>query len=151
MGTVETIGRALLSLALVLGVMWALGRWAKGRNRGRSKNRDVLTVMARQQLSRNASVAIVKVVDRALIVGITDGQISLLGDADLEAVEAFSAPTESGSARTKIKVDAAVADAADRPAVAVSKARTSALQGSALSPGTWTQALDALRERTTRR
>nr|BFE89372.1 hypothetical protein GCM10020093_119740 [Planobispora longispora] len=46
-----------------------------------------LSVIARQQLSRNSSVAIVRVVDRALVLGVTDGQVTLLTETELDAVE----------------------------------------------------------------
>ncbi|WP_433079964.1 flagellar biosynthetic protein FliO [Dactylosporangium sp. CA-052675] len=41
-----------------------------------------VTVVARQQLSRGSSVAVVKVADRALVLGVSDAGVSLLADAD---------------------------------------------------------------------
>ncbi len=41
-----------------------------------------MTVLARQQLTRNSAVAVVKIADRALVLGVTDGQVNLLGDTD---------------------------------------------------------------------
>ncbi|MFB9178881.1 flagellar biosynthetic protein FliO [Dactylosporangium sucinum] len=39
-------------------------------------------MVARQQLSRGSSLAVVKVADRALVLGVTDNGVSLLADAD---------------------------------------------------------------------
>jgi flagellar protein FliO/FliZ len=173
MGAVESIGRVLLSLALVLGVMWVLGRWARSRTGTKGKSRETLTVLARQQLTRNASVAVVKIADRALVLGVTDGHVNLLGDADLSAVEAGLTPaTGRRSAaraataprpltvtpdeldddlRALIPSTSASASAPRRASRHASKpAGRSALEGSALSLSTWVQAIDAVRERTVR-
>jgi flagellar protein FliO/FliZ len=79
---VDSIGRAVLSLALVVFVMWLLGRWARGRGRKRTRSRHGLEVLARQQLTRNASVAVVRIGDTARILGVTDSHVSLLGEVD---------------------------------------------------------------------
>ncbi|MFI5911190.1 flagellar biosynthetic protein FliO [Dactylosporangium sp. NPDC051541] len=47
-----------------------------------SRSGGALTVVARQQLSRGSSVAVVKVADRALVLGVSDAGVSLLADAD---------------------------------------------------------------------
>ena len=165
-GAVESVGRVLLSLALVLGVMWLLGRWARTRTGGKGKSRETLTVLARQQLTRNASVAVVKIADRALVLGVTDGQISLLGDADLAAVEAGLQPAPGR--RAAARVAAAERDLSfiesdlDEvgPLVPTGPGSRSgrrhgskrpasrSLEGSALSLSTWVQAVEAVRERT---
>jgi flagellar protein FliO/FliZ len=167
MSTVMMIGRLLLSLSIVLGAMWLLGRWARKRSGRGARGGQVLSVLARQQVSRNSTVAIVKVVDRAIIVGVTDGQVTLLGDTDLEQVEALTAspssslrqPRQAGQPRPARSVGP------DRPAnprrvraprpLAVNGAQATMpagpLSGSALSLATWRQALDAVRERTVRR
>jgi flagellar protein FliO/FliZ len=127
--------QVVFSLAVVFGMMWLLARLAKrplGGGRG-----GALSVVARQQLTRTASVAVIRVADRALIVGVTENQVSLLGETDLEAVEDQSAPAERRDT-VLLPGDAA----APRPGP---------LAGSALSPRTWSAALNALRERTTRR
>jgi flagellar biosynthetic protein FliO len=82
---VETIGRMLLALGIVLGLMWALARWAKKPMGGKADR--VLAVLAKQQVSRNASVAVVKVLDKALVLGVTDTGVQLLSETDLFAIE----------------------------------------------------------------
>ena len=79
------IGRMLLALGVVLGVMWLLARYAKRPLAGRSDG--VLNVLARQQLTRNTSVAVVKVVDRALVVGVSEQGVQLLTETELEPIE----------------------------------------------------------------
>jgi flagellar protein FliO/FliZ len=149
-GNLESIGRAILSLALVVGLMWLLGRWARGRGRGRrgARKREGLEVLARQQLTRGASVAVVRIGDRGLIVGVTDGQVSLLGEV---------APTEFDVAPvlTAVRADEQPWTEAVPARVAATsgsrrRAAAKGLEGSALSLATWSQALDALRDRTAR-
>ncbi len=86
MNTVALVGRLLISLSAVLGLMWLIARRMK-RSGARGKNGKLIELLSRQQLSRSTSIAVVRVLDQALIVGITDGQVSVLGDADLDAVE----------------------------------------------------------------
>lgn len=150
MGSLESIGRVLLSLVLVLGLMWLLGRWARPRMNGKGQPRDTMTVLARQRLSRNASVAVVRIADRALVLGITDGQINLLSETELASFDA-----QPAGLRTQPRAEFAVTDVEPDPADAVTVRRTRGpargLEGSALSAATWIQVVDALRNRTVRR
>jgi flagellar protein FliO/FliZ len=156
MDTVTMIGRLLISLAAVLGVMWLLAR--RMRKGGRAKDTRLIDVLGRQQLSRNASVAVVRVGEQALVIGVTDAQVSVLGETDLGAAQAMVAA--SSAAPAKRAAPAAVrttrvvpegrhaspsADDADAPPAA-----RGALTGSALSPHTWKQAVESLRELTSR-
>src|ERR1700735_3127604 len=86
MQSVELVGRLLVSLLAVLVVIWLLGR--KLRKGGRLKDSKLIDVLGRQQLTRSASVAVVRVGDRALIVGISDAQVNVLGETDLVAAQA---------------------------------------------------------------
>ncbi|WP_433210083.1 flagellar biosynthetic protein FliO [Dactylosporangium sp. CS-047395] len=76
----ELVLRVLCSLTVVFAILWALMRLARRPLAGRGGGN--LTVVARQQLSRGSSVAVVKVADRALVLGVTDQGVSLLADAD---------------------------------------------------------------------
>jgi len=157
------VGRLLLALCFVLGLMWVIARWVRGRNGGR-RNAAAMTVLARQQLSRNSAIAVVKVLDQALIIGVTDGQVSKLGDTDLAQFEAESAAAQRpplrlvAAKRPPTDEDAfespqalAAGGSARVPGGSARGAGGSALAGSALSLGTWRQAIDVLRERTVRR
>lgn len=79
------IGRLILALGAVLVIMWLLARFARRPLAGKSER--VVTVLARQQLNRNASVAVLKVLDRAFLVGVTDQGVNLLTETDLTALE----------------------------------------------------------------
>jgi len=144
---VEVVALALrvgLSLAAVLGLIWLFSR---GMQRGQGSRMSAsarVRVLSRQPLGRNAGVAVVKVGERALVLGVTDGQISLLTDLPVGDVV-----DEAEELREALAVDAEGV-----PTVGVPPQRddaTGPLAGSVLSPATWTQAVDALRERTTRR
>jgi flagellar protein FliO/FliZ len=82
---VELTLRVLCSLTVVFILLWALARLARRGTGGHGA--ALLTVLARQQLSRSSSVAIVKVADRALVLGVSDAGVSLLADADAHLFE----------------------------------------------------------------
>lgn len=158
MDTVALVGRLLVSLAFVLGLMWVLARRVKRPARG--KGGRLIDVLARQQLSRTASVAVVRVMDQALILGITDGQVSVIGESELEAVEARledvkPARTARPARAARPNRAAPITDDAAPVADGVTLRKDGAvprkpLAGSALSPDTWRQTLDALRDLTVR-
>jgi flagellar protein FliO/FliZ len=150
-------GNVTLALGAVLGLMWLLARMSRKPLKARAAG--PLAVLARQQLSRSSSVAVVRVGDKALVIGVTDTQVSLLGETDLAAVTEALAPVESVS-RTPVDLAAdgteglAASGTTDSDLAAVTDLgtrRTGAFAGSALSPATWKQTVDFLRERTARR
>jgi flagellar protein FliO/FliZ len=128
----ELLARIFFSLLVVLGLMWGLAKLAR-RPLSRRGSSGALSVLSRQQLSRTASVAVVRVVDKALVLGITENQVSLLGEADLQAVEEQ------------------LGEPARAPAAEPPYAPRGRLHGSALSPRTWSQTVNFLKERTVRR
>ena len=145
--------RITLSLAAVLGLMWLLARMARKPLKARAAG--AVAVLARQQLSRNASVAVVRIADRALVIGVTETQVSLLAETDLAAVTEALAPAETVS-RTPVELAGDAVPAPDAVGVTdlttvAGPRRAGALAGSALSAATWKQAVDILRERTARR
>lgn len=161
--------RVVFSLAVVLAMMWGLSRVMRGRTSGaRTSNLDVVS---RTSLGKHASVVVVRDGERGLILGVTEQSVTLIGETELHAP---AAPTER---RTPVELTpdlvgedlpllAAVPDLA--PAVvgaetaavtttgrrarhrAAEPARESGLAGSVLSPATWRQTAEALRERTAR-
>ena len=78
----ELVLRIGFSLFVVLGLMWALARVVR-RPAGAGRAHGRLAVLNRQQLTRGAAVTVVRVADRAMILGITDQHVSLLGEAEL--------------------------------------------------------------------
>ena len=107
--------RVALSLAVVLGILWFITNKAGRRAGGRTR---LVRVAGRQALSRTASVAVVEVADRVLVLGVSDAGVRLLTELDPEQIA--------------------------EPELAVSPALTglpgSAFAGSMLSPVTWKQA-----------
>ena len=166
MDTAGLLLRVALSLGAVLGLVWLLARGARRTGAGRFAPASRFTVVGRQSLGRSAGVAVVRVGDRALVLGVTEQSVRLLAETDLSAVlEEPSAPEHrtqldlsgAGAASTALTPDllrpdllvsSGLAREALRPGPAPRPA--SPLEGSALSPQTWSRALEALRERTTR-
>jgi flagellar protein FliO/FliZ len=147
---IELVLRIVFSLAIVFGLMWVLARVVKKPLTGRHSG-AALDVLSRTQLSRGTSVALIRVVDRALIVGVTEGQVTLLGETDLGAVERQLAGP--GQRRNRITLPEHVKPGEDlsgdgaEESVVVERP----LDGAAVSGRTWSQTLNFLRERTVRR
>jgi flagellar protein FliO/FliZ len=135
--TVAIVGRMLLALILVLGVMWALARWAR-KPMGVGKGERVMTVLARQQLSRGSSVAVLKLMDRALVLGVTEQGVQLLTETELAPIEQMlTVPAES---RRRLAVPVALSNA-----LAVKSAGTAMaeLDGVAASESLTSEAFEA--------
>ena len=134
------LARLVVSLGVVLGLMWVAARLLARQSGGRIARvtRPVpIQVLARTSLSKNSSVAVVSAAGKALIVGVTDSQVTLLAESDLEAL--IEQPEEEDPATT------ITAAARTRSPWAVSGQPGAA----AFSP--WTAMLDTLRDRTVRR
>jgi flagellar protein FliO/FliZ len=146
----EAILRVVIALVLVVGVMWVLAKVARKPLRGRAAGS--LDVVARTQLSKGASIAVIKIDETALVLGVTDHGIRLLHETGAE-VFATAAPTK----RTAVDLEAVRAKRADAgpallPDMVPTKSKSSGakLSGSALSVKTWKQAVVAIRERSVR-
>lgn len=135
--------RVGFSLLFVLGLMWLAARVFRGKLGARGAG--VIEVVARQQVTRGASIAVVRVGATAYVVGVTETSFTMLGDpiADLASVVPV-VPTDAASA------GAGSVGAASQGTSSLT-ATPGALGGSILSPGTWRQTMAALRERTVRR
>jgi flagellar protein FliO/FliZ len=107
-----------LALAFVLGLMWLLTRLVRRPLGGRGAG--AMAVLARQPLTRGASVAVVRVGRQAFVLGVTDQTVTLLAETDPVAIEAAVNPPHE--IREQIPLD-----------------------GSVLSPTTWRRAVDAIR------
>ncbi|MDQ1733818.1 MAG: flagellar protein FliO/FliZ [Pseudonocardiales bacterium] len=151
MSAVETIGRMLLALGVVLGLMWALARFVRRPLTGKADR--VLNVLARQQLSRNASVAVLKVMDRALVVGVTDQGVRLLTETELEPLLAAITAQAAKPPRQRNAESVGSLPVGSLPidAVPVGVRTAGALDGSVLSPKVWSQLVTAARNATVRR
>jgi flagellar protein FliO/FliZ len=132
---IELVLRISFSLLIVFGLMWGLAKVVR-RPLGGKRGAGALAVLGRQQLARGSAVAVVQVHDRALILGVTDQQVSLLGETELTAFEAHGHHHEH---RDHVALEPPPAHPQGR------------LDGSLLSPRTWGSTLNFLRDRTTRR
>jgi flagellar protein FliO/FliZ len=143
--TTDTLGlvlRLVLSLAAVVGLMWVAARVMRGQlTRGQG---GALEVVARQQVGRGASIAVVRVADQALVLGVTENKVTLISAADLGAVQAAQATAEEERIAVRSPVDAD--GVRSRPGESGGR-----LQGSIVSPATWKQAVDVIRDRTARK
>src|ERR1044072_9058314 len=134
---VALLVRVVVSLGVVLAVMagaaavlrrsGVVGTMPAGK-RGLSRSRPALEVIARHGLSRGSSVAVVRLGDRALVLGVTEHNVSLLTEVDPPALAPPAAPAGA---------DAALAGP----------------PGPGICAGSppWKVALEQLRERTVRR
>jgi flagellar protein FliO/FliZ len=126
----ELVLRLAVSLGVVLGLFWLVAR-AGARKLGGS--RALLKVHGRQSLSRTASVAVVEVGSRVLVVGVSEGGVRLLTELDPEDLAEPEAVPVEGTV-------------AVRPAARLGA--PTALGGSLLSTSTWKQAWAAATTRT---
>lgn len=133
------LARLFVSLVVVLGLLALAARFLARQTGGRMTRNGKpvpIQVLARHSLSKNSSVAVVSAAGKALIVGVTDSQVTLLSEgdpADLMADEEEDpATTITASARKQSPWTVP-----GRPGAA------------AFSP--WTAMLETLRERTVRR
>ena len=77
--------RITFSLLVVLVMMWGVARAVRRPLAGRAGG--LVAVLGRQQLTRNSAVTVVRVADRAFVLGVTDNQVTLLAETALDAVE----------------------------------------------------------------
>jgi flagellar protein FliO/FliZ len=144
-------GRVILSLAVVLVLLWLASRGVR-RNQRRSTRGVDVDVLARQPLAQRASVAVVKVGDRALVLGVTESRVDLLSDQPLESLLTVSAPESAPAPSTEPGfADSTESLMPKQPRAHITAPAKGPLAGSALSPATWSKALDAVREMTVRK
>ena len=81
--------RFVFAMGIVLGLMILAGKVV--RNRGlvgsRRNGRATIEVVARQPFGKSASVAIVKAAGKALVLGVTETSITVLAEADPDALD----------------------------------------------------------------
>ncbi len=71
--------RMVVSLALVLGLLLLLARYAARRGVGRTgEGRWHIEVLSRRQLSRSASVQVVRIADQTYVLGVGDSGVRVL-------------------------------------------------------------------------
>ena len=174
MDTAAMLARVAFSLAVVVGLMWALATFMRGKSKAQ-RNTGSLSVVTRMSVGRRSSIAVLAIGDRHLVVGVTDEHINLLADlpAPHEVIEvpadarrttidlATASPIAlSSSASELLAINSAATTSASLStagttagvtAVDVTTKSSGPLTGSILSPTTWKQTVDVIRERTVRR
>ena len=157
MDTLWLILRLVLSLALVLGLIWGLARIKK---RVSPTNAGTIQVLSKIPVSRKGSLLLVEVGGKKLMIGATDNNISLISEIDI-APDTHEIKEE----RRPVELDSYMIGMLDSPEsmdfdldpaeiealASLKKSRSdSKLAGSVLSPDTWRQLAETLREKTVR-
>lgn len=75
----DILGRLLPSLALIVGALLLVRRWAQ---RGHSGSQERLRVIGRTALTRTSSLAVVQVGERRFLVGAAEQNVTLLSELD---------------------------------------------------------------------
>lgn len=76
---IDVVTRLLPSLALIVGLLLLVRRWAQ---RSARSNGAGITVLARAGLTKGAMVAVVEINDRRYLVGASEHGVSLLSELD---------------------------------------------------------------------
>lgn len=159
--------RVVVSLAIVLGLMWALSRLTKGRTPSKGVP---LEIISRAAVGKKASVVVVRIGERGLVVGVTEHSMALLAEIEVEnepVVAETRTPVDLSSAlliddaaygaTDLVSQLATVEDAASgTEAPRRGSGRRAApetgtpLTGSVLSPQTWREMAQVLREKSVR-
>ena len=158
------LARVTASLVVVVALAVLAARFA--RKAGVRGSGAGLRVVDRTGLSREASVAVVEVGGRGLVVGITAQGVSLLTEltaAELAAATSLAAAASmspSGGAPEGAEAPRRIVVRSEAPpwgtppeANRRDRSRQTAIRGtgSVLDPRTWSQAIEALRDLTARR
>jgi flagellar protein FliO/FliZ len=122
-------GRTLLALATVLFLVWGLSRLGRNRGAAGAKRSGApgearLELLSRRSLSRTASVVVVRVGERNLVMGVTPQSVTLVTEVAASELE---------------------------PGVAQLQADTPWRAESGPTPMAWDAAISKLRELTVRR
>lgn len=143
--------RVVLALGAVVGVLWVVQKRVNA-HQTRSGVSDPLKVVARRGVGSKASVVVLDTGGKRFLLGVTEHAVNVLHTDDAPVAEVAAAPAAEAFEATLAKVTT-VPDAA--PAQALSPLRRveldtqlspSLLSGSILSPGTWKQAVSALKK-----
>lgn len=130
----ELFLRVLFSLVAVLGLMWFLARVAARKLDG--PGAALVRLVGRQSVGRSASVAVVAVGQRMLVVGVTENGVRLLTELDEDDL-AVPVPDVTTPGPT------VTADGARVDTTAGAESPGLVPHGSVLSTQTWKQAWKA--------
>ncbi len=179
--TIELLIRMIVSLAVIGGLLWFIQQVGRKRLGGLGRSATApIEVTSRKQLSRTSSIALVRVGERNILIGVTDAGVSLIAEGDDLNNHPLSPSASDRKTRrrkpgqeehaqakrdkhgSESELLAELGIAAERPfagAKSQSTTRTSKKTGLARKPDhgakgsthSGTRALDALREMTVRK
>lgn len=133
--------RLICALVVIAGLLALAMRVARRRaGLGGGGRRVPIDVVARHQLGRNATLAIVRTGDRLLVLGVTEASVTLLRD---DAVPADPAASQGA-------VGSGVSSASLLATKETTSPRT-ATAGASRQESAWMSVVAAMRERTVRR
>ncbi len=92
--------RVALALGCVFGLLWWAGRRMAGTPAGRRARAASLDVVARQSVGQKASVALIEVEGRRLLLGVSEHGVTLL-------TEVAPAPVAQDEAAERVELDSA--------------------------------------------
>jgi flagellar protein FliO/FliZ len=97
--TLALFARLIISLGFVIGLMWFAARVVRrrglgGATSGARRAGVSVDIVARRTLGRNASIAIVRTGNQAMVIGVTDHMVTKLADTDLEQIELENAASQ---------------------------------------------------------
>lgn len=81
-GYVQAIGIMFLVLALLWAVLWALRRFGRLASMPRGMGRDALYMERQLQLGPRKHLVVVRFLNKRLLLGVTDHQITLLSETE---------------------------------------------------------------------
>jgi flagellar protein FliO/FliZ len=141
--------RMVVSLAVVLCLLFVVARFAR-RGRPRAGGPE-LAVISRCTVGSKASVAVVRLGERALVIGVTDSTVTLLSESPIDDLVVPSADlvdpqSEPVPQPSDVAVRRVALNATER-----TNPKPGKLNGSALSPETWRRTIESVRDLTVRR
>ncbi len=145
------LGRMLLSLAVVLGLIWVIARVGRGRQLGGRPGRAAvgsaaqrIEVVGRRSLGRHSAVFLVRTGNRTMVLGQTPQQITVL--AECEPCETDRADGDGGDG----EVAQPARDGTGRLVCNEDVMPGLASETGVLTPTAWDAFVDRLREMTVR-
>jgi Flagellar biosynthesis protein, FliO len=141
------LGRMLLSLSIVLGLLWVIARVGRGRQVGGRPGRagtgtstQRIEMLGRRSLGRHSAVFVIRAGNRTMVVGQTAQQITVLAECEPDEPEG---PDQLG-------VPEVVGDGTDTAGRGEDVMPGLASETGVLTPKAWDAFVDRVREMTVR-
>lgn len=81
--TIELLVRMSVSLAVIGGLLWLIQQVGRKRLGGLGHSATTpIEISSRKQLSRTTSIALVRVGERNILIGVTDAGVNLIAEGD---------------------------------------------------------------------